>query len=94
MVKDYIARKESGRNLALKHELIRENFKLSYYAIMTKENPVSILKKHKTFINILELNLKKSHPNIIALQNYINTKNKSYAFANLTQYANNRSIFS
>lgn len=95
MIKDCIARREDGRELSFKHQLIRENFLLSYNDLVSKKvNALSVIKRHKKFINLLELNLKKTHPNILALQHYLNTKDKSHALANLTQYANNRSIFS
>lgn len=95
MIKDYIARKEHGRELSFKHQLIRENFLSSYNDLVSKKvNALSVIKRHKKFINLLELNLKKPHPNLLALQHYINTKDKTHALANLTQYVNNRSMFS
>ena len=63
MIKDFIVRKEQRRKLSFKHQLIRENFLSSYNDLTSKKvNQLSVLKRHRKFINELELNLKKTHP--------------------------------
>ena len=92
MLSERIIKRENGRNLQLKHHMIRESFKLAYNALLTKENPFTVLKRHQKLINSLNLNLKKPHHTIVAINHFINTKDKVSAVVNITQYANNRNI--
>ena len=93
IVSDKIKKRETGRYNQEKLQIIRYNFIDIYNRLQTKECPKKLLIQHTKFVNSLQLNLGKKHTSIIALQHFCNTKDKSHAMTNLTQYLNNRNMF-
>ena len=84
--KDYIRQ--------LKVEVINRNLLDCYNRIIEKQDIDAVIKSHKSCINRIGIISKNKYRTLTLLQHYKNTRNKSRAFALLTNSLNNRRIFS
>ena len=82
-MKSEIDRRVYQDNMKMKKLMVRENLHECYVKVKNNENIDTIIKQHKRFINLLQINGKPKniYKTIKVLEHFKNTQNKSIAFS-------------